>query len=255
MKAEELEPGMDEFFHRRIPDLMDWEGSSAEEVEKIERIVREFYSRDLPKLYRWFLLRMGRSMGKFSYPDMDYSASTVLSWYGEYFADDGTKLFKDGHSADSELELHMYYDFNYPIRDDARLTLRQAEGGEDYRHFETFREMLATKAAHIHAIKFPEYCIGTLVGAADILPQLDPVLDSLGFKKPNIPTGPRCGLYEGSQATLVTTGSLDLGLESCGFALGGIDAKILSAILGTIATETDLILDVKDHPRQLEKRP
>lgn len=251
MKIEELEPGMDELLQRLIPDLMDWQGATADEVEKIARIVRKITGHDLPKFYRWFLMRMGHSMGKFSYDDMDYSAPTVISWYDEDFEDDGSKFFKIGHTSESELALHMYYDFNYPERDDARVTVRHAEGGEDYKQFETFRERLATTAAQIHAIRFPVFCTGTLVDAADILPQLDPVLDSLGFKKPNIQTGPRCGLYEGRQATMVTTGSMDLGLESCGFGLGGIDANILRNILGTIETETAFSLVVEDDPRRL----
>jgi len=250
MKVEELEPGMDELFQRLIPDLMNWQGATADEIEKIEQIVRKISGHDLTKFYRWFLVRMGHSMGKFSYYDMDYSAPTVISWYGEDFEDDGSKFFKIGHTSEPELELHMYYDFNYPERDDARVTMRQAEGGEDYRQFETFREMLATKAAQIHAVEFPVFCTGTIVDD-DILPQLDPVMDSLGFNKPNIPTGPRCGLYEGSQATMVTISSMDFGLKSCGFGLGGIDANILRNILGTIATETDFILDVKNDPRRI----
>jgi len=251
MLVEELEPEMDELFQRLIPDLMNWQVATTDEIEKIEQIVKKISGNELPKFYRWFLMRMGQSMGGFSYHDMDYSAATVLSWYGDSFEDDGSKFFKIGHSSEPELELHMYYDFNYPARDDARVTMRQAEGGEDYKQFETFREMIATKAASIHAVKFPVFCNGTILSDDDILPQLDPILESLGFKKPEIATGPRCGLYEGLLATMVTTGSMDIGLNSCGFVLGGSDANILRNILATIATETNFILNVKNDPRRL----
>lgn len=251
---EELEPGMDELFQRLIPDLMDWQGATADEIETIERIVRKISGDGMPKFYRWFLMRMGQSMGRFSDPDMDYSAPAVVSWYSNDFEDDGSKFFKIGHTSEPELELHMYYDFNYPARDDARVTMRQAEGGEDYKQYETFREMLAAKAVSIHAVRFPVLCTGTMLNDNDILSQLDPLMDSLGFKKPAIPTGPRCRMYEGSQAIMFTKGSLDFGTESCGFMLGGIDANILRNVLGTIATETEFILEVKDDPRQLKER-
>ena len=252
MEIEELEPGMEELFQRLIPDLMNWQGASSDEIEKIEQIARKITGNDLPKFYRWFLLRMGRSMGDFSDDDMDYSALTVLSWYEENSESDGTKFFKIGHTSEPELELQMYYDFNYPVRDDACVTMRHAEGGEDFKQYETFREMLASKAAQIHAIRLPVFCMGTLVGTGDILPQLDPLMVNLGFKKPNIPTGPRCELYEANKATMVASSSMDLGLEACGFVLGGSDANMLRNILGTIAAETDFILDVKDDPRQLQ---
>lgn len=248
---EELEPEMDELLPRLMPDLMNWQGATADEIEKIEQIIREITGHDMPKFYRWFLMRMGRRMGNFAYRYMDYSAPTVLSWYDEDFVDDGSKLFKIGHSSEPEAELHMYYDLDSPARDDARVTMRQDYGGEDYKQFETFREMLATRAAHAHASRFPAFCSGAMVGSDDILPQLDPVMDSLGLKRFEIPAGPRCGLYGGSQATMATTGLMDLDLDSCGFALGGIDANVLRKILATIATETNFVLDVQDDPRRL----
>jgi len=245
---------MDELFRRLIPDLMDWQGATVDEIEKIEQIVREISGDDMPKFYRWFLMRMGHSMGRFSYSDMDYSAPTIISWYGNDFEDDGSKCFKIGHTSEPELELHMYYDFNYPARDDARVTMRQAEGGEDYRQFETFREMLATRAGAIRARRFPVFCTGTMLNENNILTQLDPVMDSLGFKKSAIPTGPRCELYEGRQVIMVVSSSLDLETDSCGFMLGGIDANIVRNVLGAIATETEFTLDVKNDPRQLKGR-
>lgn len=251
MKIEELEPGIEELIQRLVPDLMNWQGATADEIEKIEKIVRKIAGHDLPKFYRWFLMRMGHSMGKFSEYDMDYSASKVIAWYDREWEDDGSKFFKIGHSSDELMPLHMYYDFNYPARDDARLSRRLAEGGEDYKASETFREFLARKAAYIHVYRFPVQCIGTLRSDKDILLQLDPVMDGLGFKKPTIPTGPRCGIYVGSQATIVIRGSLDWGTEICGFGMGGVDENILRNILGTIETDTDFTLKVEDDPRRL----
>jgi hypothetical protein len=251
MKVEDLEPEMDELLKRLIPDLMNWRGATADEIKKIELIVKRVSGNELPKFYRWFLMRMGQSMGNFSYHGMDYSAGKVISWYDNNWEDDGTKFFKIGHNSNLQAELHMYYDFNCPVRDDACVTMREAEGGEDYKQFETFREMLSTKAAHINAVRYPVFCTGTLLDDSDILPQLDPLMESLGFIKPAIPTGPRCALYEGSLSTLVTTGSMEFGIESCSFVLGGDDINKIRNVLGVIETETEFAVNVKNDPRQI----
>lgn len=254
MKVEELEPGMEELLRRHEPDLArQWKGATEAQIDKIEQIVRKISGHDLPKFYRWFLMRMGQSMGPLSIPEMDYSAPTIISWYGDDFEDDGSKFFKIGHTSEEMMQLHMYYDFNYPARDDARLTRRAAEGGDDFRAFETFREMIASFVVKCSAMSSPVSCFGILMNntGGDILPELDPVMDSLGFKKPAIPTGLRCGLYEGSQAIMDVSTAPDLVTHISGFCLGGSDANILRNILGTIATETDFTLDVEDDPRRI----
>lgn len=253
MLIDELEPETDSAFQMLVPDLMNWQGASEEEIEKIAEIVKRISGANMPKFYHWFLARMGRNMGDFSYKHMDYSTPTILAWYNDVHEEDNEKFFKIGHSSDPEMELHMFYDFNHPARDDARVAMRQEEEYEAYNRFETFREMLATKVFSIHAVRRPVFCSGTMLDESDILPQLDSVLESLGFKKSDIPTGPRCGLYESAHATLHTTGSLDLGLTSCGFGLGGNDENILRHILGTIANDTSIKLDVQNDPRQLNK--
>ena len=251
MRAEELEPELEALLHRVVPDLMNWQGSSEADIDKVEQVLSNISGLHIPKFYRWFLMRMGHSMGDLGFEDMDYSASSVLTWYEEGIEDDGAKFFKIGHSSESEMELHMYYDFNFPARDDARVTMRQAEGGEDYGQFDTFREMLATRVAQIHAIRLPIFCTGTMVGNEDILPALEPVLEASGFAKSSIPAGDRCGIFEGQDVILITTGSMDIGLQSCGFVLGGQEANDVRLILGAIDSETDFLLDVNNDPRHL----
>lgn len=251
--VEELEPEMDELFQKLVPDLMDWQAATPHEVDRIERLIRTITDNDVPKFYRWFLLRMGRSMGGFAYHEMDYSAPTLLSWYDQEFEDNGSRFFKIGHTSEPELQLHMYYDFDHPARNDACVTMRRDDGGEDYKQFETFREMLATKAVQIYASRFPAFCSGAMVSDDDILPRLDAMTDRLGLKRLKIPVGPRCGLYSGGQVTMVTTCSMDLDPDSCGFALGGSDREVLRKVLGTIAMETSFFLDVQDDPRRLSE--
>lgn len=264
MKVEELEPGMDALLQRLVPNIArEWKGATEDEIAQIEQIVKKVSGgSDLPKFYRWFLMRMGHSMGQLSIPDMDYSAPTVISCYQEDKENkeedhDFTKYLLIGHCSKTFLPLNMYYDFGHPARDDARVTRRSGEGGEVFSEFETFREMLAYRTMLKHCVKkLPMTCTGTLydAGGKDVHLKFDPVMASLGFKKPPVQTGPFCGLYEGSEAAMVTLDALEFeDEESDGFAftLGGSDANCLRRILGEIAKETDLVLEVKNDPRRI----
>lgn len=267
MRIEELEPEIDALLQRLAPNIThEWEGATKEEIDQIEKIVREVSGEDLPKFYRWFLMRMGKSMGPLSTPGMDYSASTVISCYtekknkGNNNNEEDDKLLLIGYCTDEALPLNMYYDFEYPARNDARVTKRASDGGDDFRQFETFREMLAWNTMLTFCVeKFPELNKGTLYDDSgdNIFLKFDPLMVSLGFTKLSIPTGPFCGLYEGSQAAMVTLDLIDFDVdESDGFAftLGGIDRDSLRKILGTIAAETDFVLDVQNDPRRLRDK-
>ena len=265
VKIEDLEPEMEALLQRLVPNIVnEWEGANKQEIQQIEKIVREVSGEDLPKFYRWFLMRMGQSMGPLRTPGMDYSALTFISKYNEdknkSKYEEDSKFLLIGHCSEEVLPLNMYYDFRYPARDDARVTKRAGDGGDDFPQFETFREMIAWNTMLTFRVeKFPESCEGTLHddSGENVFLKFAPVMSSLGFTKPSVSTGPLCGLYESGEAAMVTLDMIDFEEdESDGFAfiLGGRDQNVLRTILGTIATETDLILDVKDDPRQLKER-
>jgi len=264
MKVEELEPEMDALLQRLVPTIMnEWQGAKDQEIVQIEKIVREVAGEELPKFYRWFLMRMGQSMGPLRTPGMDYSALTVISRYkkdkNSSKDEGGNKFLLIGQCSEDVLPLNMYYDFQYPARDDVRVTKQASDGGDDFPQFETFREMIAWNAMLTFRVeKFNRLCKGTLYddSGENIFLKFDPVMFSLGFAKPSVPTGPLCGLYESSEAAMVTLDVIGFeGDASDGFAftLGGTDQNILRRILGAIATETDLVLDVMNDPRQLKE--
>ena len=260
MKVEKLEPELDSLLQRLVPNITkEWKGATEEEIDQIEQIVKIVSGGDLPKFYRWFLMRMGHNMGQLSINNMDFSAPTVISCYNEDKEEDyDTKLLLIAHCSKEFLPLNIYYDFDYPARDDVLVTKRAREGGDDFRQFETFREMLAWRTMLTHCVeKFPQTCEGNLYDDSgnDVFLKFDPVMASLGFKKLPVQTGPFCGLYERSDAAMVTLDLIDFeSNESDGFAfnLGGIDADSLRRILGEIAAETEIVLDIEgDDPRQL----
>jgi len=265
MKIEEMEPEMDALLQRLVPNIAnELEGANKQAIQQIERMVREVSGEDLPRFYRWFLIRMGQNMGPLRTPNIDYSAPTVISRYekdkNKSVDEEDSKFLLIGHCSEEVLPLNMYYDFKYPTRDDARVTKRSSDGGDDFPQFETFREMIAWNTMLTFGVeKFNNLCKGTLYddSGENVFLKFDPLMSSLGFRKPSVPTGPLCGLYESGEAAMVTLDMIDFEADvSDGFAftLGGRDQNILRNILGAIATEADLILDVKNDPRQLKER-
>ncbi|WP_239014818.1 SMI1/KNR4 family protein [Archangium violaceum] len=71
---------MEEFLLRVVPNLgQQWRGATPDAIARIEQMA----GRPLPPFYRWFLSRMGQSMGRLAYPSLDFSAQRVLERYAE----------------------------------------------------------------------------------------------------------------------------------------------------------------------------
>src|SRR5690242_15687967 len=178
---------MEDFLLRVVPGLAEqWQGSTPDEIARIEGLA----GRPLPPFYRWFLARMGQSMGPLAYAQVDFTARRVLTSYAEELVVPDPQFLLIGHNSDEMMPLHFFYDLDLPARDDARVTSRYVEDDDRHDQFETFREMLAYGALLSFRVdKMPQRCRVLLRGEnPDIFSQLDPVMDSLGFTKP-VPTG------------------------------------------------------------------
>lgn len=244
MRAQDLEPEMEELLLRLVPDLAThWEGATEDEIEQIERIA----ARPLPRFYRWFLMRMGRSMGPISYPSLDFSASKVIDYYAKELSRPSPRFLMIGHESDEVMPLHLLYDFEHPARDDARVVKGHIMCETSLAQYETFREMIAWGKFWTWRVeKFPQRCTGSFVNrGGDVISLLDPVMKSLGFKTP-IPTGSCCALYDATHAAMVSDTTPGDDTEYHGFSLGGSDAGRLRRILGEIATESSLELKVDE---------
>jgi hypothetical protein len=244
MRPQELEPEVEEFFARLLPDLdQELRGATQDEVDRIERIAGCI----LPRFYRWFLLRMGEGMGPLAYPTLDFRASTVLSCYAERLFMPHPRFLMIGHETNEMMPLHALYDFEHPARYDARVVKRSPMGGAIYNRFETFREMIVWgvfRSEYVGNLK--QRCRGSLTdGGGDVLSHLDPVMKSMGFVSP-IPTGPCCGVYQGAGLGLATSATPGQPPRNHFFYLGGPNAGRLRRILGEIATETSLELSVDE---------
>ncbi|MEM7435257.1 MAG: SMI1/KNR4 family protein [Myxococcota bacterium] len=243
--VDELEPDLEALLLRIVPDLADqWQGATEQEIEKIEKIA----GRELPRFYRWFLMRMGRSMGPMTYPSLDFSASKVISSYAEDRFQPHPRFLMIGYESDDEMPIHMMYDFDHPARDDARVAAMQDLDETLYNQFDTFREMLAWGEFCTSRVeKFSTVCIGSFVddGDGDVLSQLDPIMDSLGFKAP-ISTGACCSIYDHAEAAMVTSSTPGDEPRIHLFRLGGADVGSLRKLLGTIADQTGLEVEIEE---------
>ncbi|CAM4478259.1 hypothetical protein MYXA107069_17585 [Myxococcus xanthus] len=241
---EEVELEMERLLLRTVPGLEEqWRGAVPVTIEKIERIV----GRPLPPFYRWFLSRMGQSMGPLAYPTLDFSAERVLACYAQKLVKPEPRFLLIAYESDAMMPLHLFYDFNAPSRNDAMVTSREARGKELTDAFETLREMLAWGALSLFRIdRAPHTCSGSLKGdTTDFLVDLDPVMSSLGFIQP-IPTGPLCRLYERPDAVMVCTGTPRAGTGNRrAFDLGGNSVGRLRRILGEISSARVAELQVK----------
>lgn len=246
MQPLSLEPAMDELLDKLIPGSLEkLEGATAEQIEKIERIA----GRPLPNFYRWFLSRMGRSMGPFTNPGLDYSASTIIDCYAEELFPPDQRFLMIGYETDEMMPLHLLYDFDYPARDDARVVTMEALDTEMYIRFDTFREMIAWgEFLRLRVRRTPQQCRGLFEDPGeDVLMQLQPAMARLGFEAPApVPTGPRCALYEAAAASMVTSATPDDAPRIHIFRIGADNAGTIRRVLGEIAAETALEVKIKE---------
>jgi hypothetical protein len=231
---------MEELLLRIVPNLAEqWRGATQEEIDQIEQIA----GRPLPRFYRWFLMRMGHDMGPISYRSLQFSAPTVLTCYAERVVPRNPRFLMIAYDTDEMNPLHLFYDFDYPTRDDARVVKQYAHAP-----WETFREMIAWGEVGVRSVDArPQTCRGGFWDdGGDALAQFDPVMKSLGFEAP-IPTGRCCGIYHRADAGMVTAASPDMDPGRYhSFDLGAADQGRIRRILGEIVAETSLELTIRE---------
>lgn len=237
-----LEPRIEDFLLRIAPDLgATWEGSPQEEIDQIA----ELSGCLLPPFYRWFLSKMGRSMGTFSNGNQDLSALTVLSLYRDGSVSPDPRYLAIGYDHDEVMPMHIFYDLEKEVRDDAAVFIQPVDDTSSEICFETLREMLGWNAMQTLHDQFPQRCEGTFsYRDGDVLSQISPLIELLGFKQP-ISTGAFCGLFERHDASISAMVPPDGTPKSyIFFDIGTFDAATIQEILDKIRTDPSLNIEV-----------
>lgn len=245
MLEDEIEP----FLLRIIPSLeSEWVGASPSEIDEIERLA----GGSLPGFYRWFLTRMGRSLGPLAAAFEDFTAATVLSTYGENLVDLEPPFLLIGRYPDPEQPTDFYYDLRRPSREDALVVSVPTEGGTKRKIAETFREHLAWSALGMFVIdKQPQRCFGTFTAeGGHAAAELSPVMTELGFNSP-IRTGPYCCLFERADMAFACSAVVEPENEGLlVFLGGGRDRNAIRRVLGEVGTKSAIEVEVESWEPQ-----
>ena len=238
----DLEPEMEALLHRLYPRLDDEvEGATSSEIDKI----REIVGHELPRFYEWFLARMGRNMGPLASPYIDYSAARVLWCYQQGLAEPDPDDLLIGYDVTGDpMDLHIFYDFRRPCREDAMIAKGEPDAGPVYPEFETFREQIGWGKTMAHVVmKSPSYCKGivrslTSINAVD---QLKKLMNTHGFEEP-LSTGSYCGIFMRADMTMTCSRDIVFPTDMAAFQLGGKSEAWLRRFLGEIELSDGLEL-------------
>jgi hypothetical protein len=245
MQPQELGQALEDLFRRLEPAAVaQWRGATPDEIQQLEQIA----GRPLPEFYRWFLARMGQSTGLQAYGTMDLSLPKVLECYAQKRVAPDPRFLLIGYENEEHMPLHLFYDLERPARDDAQVGRQYGPRDETNPEFETFHEMLAWGVVLRRRIQLlPQRCVGTFsLERGEILSQLAPVMESLGFTQP-LPTGAYCAVFERDDAAMVVRAiPRDEPPEFQVFRLAGPDEVALRRVLGALGTRTSLQVEIDD---------
>jgi hypothetical protein len=239
-----VEADFEAFLKRVVPGCDEhWRGASEEEIEEIEDFVEE----PLPAFYRWFLTRMGRSMGPLDSPHQDTSCKSIIMTYEQGLISPSPHLLLIGIEPDEIMPMHVFYDLRKPARNDARVCSAPADGGYLQIEFETRREAMAwSLLLRTKISRSARQCKGTFSDSScNIIPKLTPALANQDFTSP-IQTGLFCAIFERSDATLIAMAPPhDDRPPHLYFQIGANNEHTIRGLLGSIATDTSLEVKIR----------
>ena len=217
-----------------------WRGASPEDIEELEDVS----GGELPEFYRWFLERMGASMGSFAFPTLDFSARRVIAAYEN-----------DGIGWDARYRLvawqeneqdgtHVFYDLARRVRDDA-LVVNGHLSGIGHAQFETLAEKLAWHATVHRVFTSVRRTHGLVVAEPTLdLATIRPAMQSLGFVEP-LASGLACGVFEREDAFMAYWQAVErFPAESMTFELGTRDEARARQLLGEVGKRADVQVEI-----------
>ena len=121
-----------------------------------------------------------------------FGPRTVLSCYAEDWLLPIRDFLMIGYETDDIMPLHLFYDFEHPSRDDARVVKMEARAAPVRPVRQLSRKTDFGKFVSLRVKRLPQACEGSFDGRrGDVFSQLDAVMAVLGFSKP-VTTGSNC---------------------------------------------------------------
>jgi len=161
-----------------------------------------------------------------------------------------------GFETDNMMPLHLFYDFDHPDRDDARVVSMDFYAGPIYEQFDTLREMLTVgQFVGLRISRLPQFCVGLFARETDTLSLLDSAMERLGFSKPTF-TGANCAIYERADAAMsIYIARDDPPSRYASFRLGGSNAGTVRRVLGALTSDLSLELKINEWEPPLVGEP
>lgn len=238
------QPAMEAFLLKHVPKLADeWKGASTDQLEELKELV----GRPLPAFYEWFLSKMGRSGGAVSGKKRDLSITSMLSAYRQRVVVPDDRHLMIGSESDDIMPMQIFYDLERQVRQDAMVVTRPAGGAGFADGYETLGEMLAVAVFWRHRLpRCAQICDGVFTHDSQaVLPLVDSVFDGLGFERPLV-TGTYCGIFERDDAAMACRATpADEHNNRIYFTLGAPSGPAIRSLLGVIASETDLEVEIQ----------
>ncbi|MBL8975907.1 MAG: hypothetical protein JNK56_35215 [Myxococcales bacterium] len=237
---------------RWVPDMESrWRCASANDIAAIE----ELAGGELPRCYRWMLLRLGEGWQNLGFGSLDFSARGVVEGHarGDYPRHAGMLCIAEDKA--EEPPQRRYYDLAHSLRDDAPVYVAGPEESDFGKEYETLREMIASAVFDNYRLRtLPCYCEGVLLSDEneDAFAVLAPHLAELGFRAP-VPGGSLSLLYDdGTFAFSSYRYPEGYAPYVLPFHLGGPSLAELRRLIGIFTTSTSLVAEHLDwaHPIQ-----
>lgn len=190
-----LEPELEALMMRCVPNMESkWRGATPAEVARVE----ELAGTELPRCYRWLLLRLGRGWQSIAYPTLDFSVHRILEGHqrGQFPRREGMLCIADDVAPDQP-QLR-YYDIAHAQNDDAPVFMAGPEEDDFEVEFDGLRQMVGWSVFNNHRLNvLPFRCEGRFSARdePDAIERFHALLvDELGFEAV-IPKSAHCQLY------------------------------------------------------------
>ncbi len=242
----DLEPELEALFLQWVPGMGSrWRSASEHDIAAIEGLA----GGELPRCYRWLLLRLGEGFDEIGFGSLDFSARTIVDGHTRGMFPRREGMICIANDTAPEQPQLRYYDLAHPAKNDAPVFRMRVEEDRVAPEYQTLRELLASAVFKNHRLRpMPSRCTGLIVaeGDGDALDVLAPFFEEHGFRVP-VPCGPLCLLYDDGTLAFSSYRSPAWPTpDVLPFHLGGPSEGALRKFLGLVSTSTKLVTEKLD---------